>query len=150
MKETVQWKVSTFDQLTTSELYSILHLRAQVFVLEQDAPYLDLDYKDQKALHLHGYLEGELAVYCRLFRPGDYFDQACIGRVVCYKKFRSLGLGHQLMDVAVEQMATRFNETEITISAQLYLQKFYESHQFVRVSDMYLEDGIPHIQMKRS
>ncbi|NDV79976.1 GNAT family N-acetyltransferase [Dysgonomonas sp. 511] len=149
MEKDLDWKVSRFDELTTSELYDILHLRCKVFVVEQDAPYLDMDYKDQKALHLHGYAEGKLVAYCRLFRAGDYFEEACIGRVVVAPEYRKYGYGHQLMSKAVELETTLLDETEITISAQLYLQKFYESHGFVKTSDVYLEDGLPHIQMKK-
>lgn len=145
----IKWIIKYFDQLNIDELYNVLYLRNEVFVLEQQAPYLDTDYKDQKALHIQGYLDGKLVVYCRLFRPGDYFDEACIGRVVASAEYRKYGYGHQLMDKAIEVMESEFGETRITISAQLYLQKFYESHGFVRTSDTYLEDGIPHIQMKR-
>lgn len=118
-------------------------------MVEQDAPYLDLDYKDQKALHLHGYTDDKLVAYCRLFRQGDYFEEASIGRVIVAKEFRMYSYGHDLMDRAVKIVEEMLNETDITISAQLYLKQFYESHGFRQTSDMYLEDGLPHIQMKR-
>lgn len=148
-KNEVKWKISSFEELTKDELYSILHLRCKIFVVEQNAPYLDLDYKDQKALHLHGYVDSQLVAYCRLFKRGDYFEEASIGRVIVAEECRSFGYGHQLMVKAIELSACMLNETELTISGQLYLQKFYESHGFICTSDTYLEDGIPHIQMKK-
>lgn len=149
MKKELTWKVSKFDELTIDELYGILHLRCKIFVMEQNAPYLDMDYKDQKAVHLHGYIDGTLIAYCRLFKAGDYFDEACIGRVIVAQEYRKYGYGHDLMRKAIELEKTILGETEITISAQLYLQKFYESHGFERTSEVYLEDGLPHIQMKK-
>lgn len=149
MKKDIQWKVSRFEELTIHELYDILHLRCKIFVVEQDAPYLDMDYKDQKALHLHGYADGRLVAYCRLFKAGDYFDEACIGRVIVAEEYRKYGYGHEMMAKAIELEKSVFGETTIRLSAQLYLQKFYESHGFVRTSDVYLEDGLPHIQMKK-
>lgn len=148
MSEALVWHVDRFDELDVCKLYSILHLRADVFVVEQKAPYLDPDNKDQKSLHLQAYINDDLVAYCRLFKRGDYFDQACIGRVVVSSKYRMSGFGHLLMQKAIELQETLLGETQITISAQLYLRKFYESHGFVKTSDVYQEDGIPHIQMK--
>ena len=147
--EKIKWEVSSFDGLDIESLYRILRLRSEVFVVEQNSIYLDLDDKDQRSLHVQAFLDGEFIAYCRLFKAGDYFDEACIGRVVIPKQFRSKGYGHILMDKAIELMASILNEHNITISAQLYLQGFYDKHGFVKVSDPYLEDGIPHIRMKR-
>lgn len=149
MKKELTWKVSRFEELTTTELYDILHLRCKIFVLEQDAPYLDLDYKDQKALHLHGYADGKLIAYCRLFKAGGYFDEASIGRVTVAKEHRKYGYGHDLMKRAIDLEESVLGETKITISAQQYLKRFYESHGFRQTSEMYLEDGLPHIEMKK-
>lgn len=149
MKKELIWKNSRFNELSIDELYDILHLRCKIFVLEQDAPYLDMDYKDQKAIHLHGYADGVLVAYCRLFKSGDYFDEACIGRVIVAQEYRKDGYGHDLMARAIELERSIFGETKIAISAQLYLQKFYEKHGFLRTSDVYLEDGLPHIEMKK-
>ena len=143
------WKVSKFEELTINQLYEILHLRCKIFVVEQDAPYLDMDYKDQKALHLQGYVNGKLVAYCRLFKAGDYFEEACIGRVIVDDEYRKHGYGHQLMAKALDIEYSVLGEIKITISAQLYLKRFYESHGFNQTSDVYLEDGIPHIQMKK-
>ena len=149
MEKELIWKVSKFSELTLEELYTILHLRCKVFVIEQDAPYLDMDYKDQIALHIHGYLDNKLIAYCRLFSAGGYFDEASIGRVIVDQEYRKYGYGHALMEKALEIQKNILGETKITLSAQLYLQKFYESHGFNRTSDVYLEDGLPHIQMKK-
>ncbi|WP_029903398.1 GNAT family N-acetyltransferase [Prevotella sp. 10(H)] len=149
MKKDISWKVSRFDELSTDELYEILHLRCKVFVLEQDAPYLDMDYKDQKAVHLHGYIDGKLIAYCRIFSAGDYFEEASIGRVIVAQEYRQYGYGHDLMIKAIELANVLLTERVILISAQERLQRFYESHGFVKVSDTYMEDGIPHIRMRK-
>ncbi|EFA82130.1 hypothetical protein PPL_05035 [Heterostelium album PN500] len=149
MKKELTWKVSRFEELTIKELYGILYLRCKVFVLEQNCPYLDTDYKDQKALHLHGYVGDELVAYSRIFKGGDYFDQASIGRVIVAEEHRKYGYGHDLISRAINVIETVLNEKTIVISAQAYLQKFYEAHSFVTTSETYLEDGIPHISMKK-
>ena len=148
MTDKIKWHIDYFDELDIHKLYNLLYLRADIFVVEQECPYLDPDNKDQRALHLQGYLGERLVAYCRLFKPGDYFTEASIGRVVVAADFRKSGYGHQLMDKAIELHASLLNETRITISGQLYLKKFYESHGFVQTSETYLEDNIPHIQMK--
>lgn len=142
------WKTKTFDELLTQELYQILRLRSEVFVVEQNCVYQDIDNKDQKALHLFGEFEGEIIAYSRLFKPGDYFEFASIGRVVVAKKHRDKNFGHELINQSILEIKNHFNEQAITISAQLYLKQFYESHGFVATSEMYLEDDIPHIEMK--
>ncbi|MEN9919474.1 MAG: hypothetical protein RL662_1910 [Bacteroidota bacterium] len=148
MSRSLTWLVDDYNQLDVPKLYNILHLRVNVFVVEQDVAYLDIDNKDQKAVHVQAYLDNELVAYCRLFKAGDYFDQASIGRVVVATKHRTSGYGHQLMHQAISLQESMFNETSITISAQLYLKQFYESHGFNQTSETYLEDGIPHIEMK--
>lgn len=148
MADTITWQIDYFKELDIYKLYNLLYLRAEVFVVEQDCPYLDVDNKDQKAVHLQGYLGEKLVAYCRLFKPGDYFEEASIGRVIVAADYRKYGYGHQLMTKAIELQASLLNETKITISGQLYLKKFYESHGFIQTSDTYLEDNIPHIQMK--
>lgn len=149
MSKLLTWEVFSFEDLDIHRLYEILHLRAQVFVFEQNCPYLDPDKKDQKATHLLGYHEGKLVAYCRLFAPNDYFEEASIGRVVVAQHCRKYGFGHQLMDKAIALTKELLSESIITISAQLYLKQFYESHGFIQISDQYLEDDIPHIRMKR-
>jgi ElaA protein len=144
----ISWKTKTFDELSTQELYQILRLRSEVFVVEQNCVYQDIDNKDQKALHLFGTLEGEIIAYSRLFKPGDYFEFSSIGRVVVAEKHRDKNFGHALIDQSILEIKNRFKVEKITISAQLYLKKFYESHGFIATSAMYLEDDIPHIEMK--
>jgi ElaA protein len=129
-------------------LYQILRLRSEVFVVEQNCVYQDIDNKDPKALHLFGTLEGAIIAYARLFQPGDYFEFSSIGRVVVAQKNRNKNFGHELIDQSILEIKKQFNEESITISAQLYLKQFYESHGFIATSETYLEDDIPHIEMK--
>ncbi len=143
------WELKKFETLTIEELYSILQLRSEVFVVEQNCVYLDIDLKDKKALHLMGKTNNQLVAYARLFRPNDYFENASIGRVVIQPKYRSKKWGYELMEKATKGILEHFGETKITISAQLYLQSFYEKNGFIKTSDTYMEDDIPHIQMKK-
>lgn len=145
----IEWQIKRFDALSLTELYSLLQLRSEVFVVEQNCVYQDIDGKDEKALHLLGIYECKIVAYARLFKPNDYFENASIGRVIVAQNYRDKKWGHDLMQNAILGIKKYFDADEITISAQLYLQKFYESHQFVPTSEMYLEDDIPHIEMKR-
>ena len=145
----LEWKIKRFDALSSQELYNLLQLRSEVFVVEQNCVYQDIDGKDEKAIHLIGEDNGKIVAYARLFKPAAYFEQASIGRVVVKESYRDKKLGHLLMREAIRVIETHFEETKITISAQLYLKKFYESHGFVQTSEMYLEDDIPHIEMKK-
>lgn len=145
----IHWKIKPFEALTTNELYDILRLRSEIFVVEQNCVYLDLDGKDKLALHLFGEYEGKIVAYSRLFKPGITFENASIGRVVVDANYRDRKWGHDLMREAIARIQLHFGESKITIGAQLYLKKFYESHGFVQTSEMYLEDDIPHIEMKR-
>jgi len=144
----IQWKIKKFEQLSIPELYQILRLRSEVFVVEQNCVYQDIDNKDPKALHLFGTLEGAIIAYARLFQPGDYFEFSSIGRVVVAQKNRDKNFGHELIDQSILEIKKQFNEESITISAQLYLKQFYESHGFIATSETYLEDDISHIEMK--
>ncbi len=145
----MEFKVKKFKELTTSELYEILQLRSEVFVVEQDCVYQDIDFKDQKALHVIGTKEGKIIAYTRLFNSGEYFDTPSIGRVVVKDIERKFGYGHDLIKASIQAIIDNYNETKITISAQTYLQKFYESHEFKQIGEGYLEDDIPHIKMVR-
>ena len=136
-----------FSELSTLELYTILQLRSEVFVVEQDCVYQDIDDKDQKALHVIGIKNDKVVAYTRIFKPGDYFPEASIGRVVVAKNERSLKFGYQIMDNSIKTIRNLFDQTAIKISAQLYLKKFYTSLGFHQVGSTYLEDGIPHIAM---
>ncbi|GAA4279561.1 GNAT family N-acetyltransferase [Aquimarina mytili] len=145
----VRFEIKRFDELSTIELYKILRLRAEVFVVEQDCVYQDIDDKDQKAIHVIGYKKDEIIAYTRLFDDGDYFENASIGRVVVSEKERKYGYGHDLIEKSIEAIKEVYERHTIKISAQTYLKKFYESHGFTQVGEEYLEDGIPHIGMIR-
>ena len=114
----------SFSELTTTELYDILRLRSEVFVVEQDCVYQDVDDKDQKALHVIGFKNSKVVAYTRIFKPGDYFKNASIGRVVVAKNEREFSYGHVIMKHSIEAVKNHFNETTIKISAQTYLNKF--------------------------
>ncbi len=141
--------VKTFDSLTTTELYSILQLRSAVFVVEQDCVYQDMDGKDKSALHVLGIKKDEVVAYTRIFGPGDYFDAASIGRVVVRDDERKYGYGRDIMEASIKAVVAHFGETEIQVSAQAHLEKFYTSLEFTAFGEGYLEDGIPHIGMRR-
>ncbi|HET8884961.1 MAG TPA: GNAT family N-acetyltransferase [Salinimicrobium sp.] len=138
-----------FSELTSTELYQILRLRSEVFVVEQDCVYQDIDGKDQKAIHLIGIKDSEVVAYARCFAPGDYFKEASIGRVLVKENQRKYGYGHELMKASILAVEQFFKTKRIKISAQEYLVKFYESHGFEQIGNGYLEDGIPHIAMIR-
>ena len=139
--------VKTFEELSITELYQLLRLRSAVFVVEQDCVYQDIDNKDQKALHVLGLKNGKLVAYTRMFKPGDYFENASIGRVVVSEEQRKYGYGKQIMQVSMAALAQRFPKSSIEISAQKYLLKFYTALGFTATGDEYLEDGIPHVRM---
>jgi ElaA protein len=139
--------IKSFKELTTDELYAILQLRSEVFVVEQDCVYQDVDYKDQKALHVLGYKAEKLVAYTRLFKSGDYFENASIGRVVVAKNQRQHQYGYDIMNTSIDAIKSYFGDTRIKISAQKYLVKFYNNLGFLQVGEEYLEDGIPHVGM---
>ena len=144
----LKWKIKSFEALTVHELYDLLKLRSEIFVVEQNCVYLDLDGKDKKALHLIGDYDGKTVAHARLLDAGISFDNASIGRVVVDLNYRDRKWGHDLMREAIAAIKSNFRKDKITIGAQLYLKKFYESHGFVQTSEMYLEDDIPHIEMQ--
>ena len=143
----METRLRTFDELSAAELYDLLRLRAEVFVVEQQCIYLDPDGKDSRALHLLGYEGNELAACTRLFAPGDYFEEASIGRVAVNQEFRGLGLGREIMEASLAAVQDRFGPVPICLSAQSYLRRFYEELGFRVKGEEYLEDGIPHILM---
>ena len=140
-------RVKYFKDLTTQELYDILQLRSEVFVVEQDCVYQDIDSKDQKALHVIGYKNNRVVAYTRIFKPGDYFDLASIGRVVVSQKERENKYGYIIMEASIRAVKELFKKSTIKISAQCYLKQFYSNLEFKQVGEEYLEDGIPHIAM---
>jgi len=140
-------KLKKFTDLSLEDLYDILQLRSEVFVVEQDCVYQDIDGKDQKALHVLGYEADNLVAYTRIFKPGDYFERASIGRVVVRKNARQQRYGYDIMTASITAVETYYNKTEIKISAQAYLKRFYNSLGFSEAGEGYLEDGIPHFAM---
>ena len=143
----IKWQILPWNDLSTETLYSILGLRAEVFVVEQTCAYQDVDGKDPKSLHVCGYAEdGSLCAYARLVTPGVSYDEWSIGRVVTSPLFRRVGAGEELMHVCMDYLG-KHGITSVRISAQSYLHDFYARHGFVRVSEEYLEDDIPHMEM---
>ena len=139
--------IKPFNKLELEELYQLLQLRNEVFVVEQDCVYQDIDDKDQKALHVLGYKNNKIIAYTRIFMPGDYFKNTSIGRVVVKKSERSFGYGKKIMLESITEIKRKIGPTAIELSAQLYLKKFYNNLGFLESGKDYLEDGIPHIKM---
>lgn len=146
----VIWKIKLFEELSPSEVYQILKIRQEVFVVEQACFYLDADGYDCEALHLWGEKAGEIVAYCRVFAPGIKYNEASIGRVLTHPSHRKLNFGKTLMKFAIQSVQARFLTDAITISAQDYLLKFYKDLGFAATSKKYLEDDIPHTEMKRN
>jgi len=144
-----RWEIKKFNELTVDELYAILQLRSEVFVVQQNCVYHDPDGKDQLAWHLMGIEEGKLIAYTRIFGGDISYPEPSIGRVVTSPSKRRGGLGRELMDRSIEQCERLFGKTSITLGAQVYLRKFYESLGFIVSGEEYVEDGIPHVTMTR-
>jgi ElaA protein len=143
----LEWIFKKFDELTPAELYAILQLRNEVFVVEQNCVYQDADGKDPGSWHLAGWDGEKLAAYTRIIPPGITFPEASIGRVVTSPLYRGRGTGRELMEISIRKTFSQFNCTEIKIGAQVYLTRFYQSLGFRQSGPQYLEDGIPHIEM---
>ena len=146
------WTLKRFDELSARELYDLLRLRSEVFVVEQDCPYLDADGKDTHpdARHLLGRdAAGELAAYLRLLPAGLSYEEPSFGRVVTSPRHRGQGLGDEMVQVALAAMNTLWPGVPVRIGAQAHLTKYYGKHGFVVDSDEYDEDGIPHREMLR-
>jgi ElaA protein len=146
----LKWVFKKFDDLSAAELYAILKLRNEVFVVEQNCVYQDTDDKDQHSYHLAGWNGKDLVAYTRIIPPGIAYSQVSIGRVVTSPKYRKTGIGRILMQESISKVFSQFNCSEIKIGAQVYLTKFYQSLGFVQSGPEYLEDGIPHIEMTLS
>ncbi|MBL7934227.1 MAG: GNAT family N-acetyltransferase [Bacteroidia bacterium] len=139
----------SFNELSNVELYQLLQLRSEVFVVEQNCPYLDMDDKDQKSYHVLGYDTDKLVACTRLVPVGISYDsEPSIGRVVTHPSVRSLGYGKLLMEYSIQETKRLFNTNVIVIGAQQYLDRFYQNLGFVPEGDMYLEDNIPHMTMR--
>ncbi|AWK05620.1 GNAT family N-acetyltransferase [Flavobacterium crocinum] len=147
---TFSHSIKSFDELTNHEMYAMLRLRSEVFVVEQNCPYQDLDNKDQKGFHLLYYVDNELAGVTRLLPKGISYEEISIGRVVIAQTHRGLGLGVKLMEASIAGCEEKFGKGPIRISAQYHLSKFYQSLGFAEQGEVYDEDGIPHISMLRA
>lgn len=143
------WILKNFDELTNQELYAILQLRNEVFIVEQNCIYPDVDNKDQPAVHLMCFEEEILMGYARILPPGISYPDPAIGRVVTAQSVRKKNIGKELMVRSIKACINLYGNTDITLSAQLYLKKFYESFDFKTIGEKYLEDGIEHIKMTR-
>ena len=146
----LEFKLSRLESFTALELYEIIKARESVFVVEQNCPYQETDDLDLHAWHLSALVNGELAAYARVVDPGIKNRQPSIGRVMTLKKFRGLGIGRALMEEAIKLTKQKYPGIDTKISAQVYLQKFYESLDFYSFGEPYDEDGIPHIDMIKS
>ncbi len=143
----INWYSKAFNNLEPGELYQVMRLRSEVFVVEQNCVFLDADNKDQQCRHFMGWIENDLVAYTRLVPPGYIYNEASIGRVVTSPAYRKNKIGYALMEKSIEQCRKYFGSAAIKIGAQYYLKNFYASLGFKQVSDIYLEDRIEHIYM---
>jgi ElaA protein len=146
----MKWIAKSFEGLTTLELYQILRLRAEIFVVEQDCVYQDVDNKDQNSFHVCGYDHDKLVGYARVVIPGISYSEISIGRVVVAESHRGNKLGDDLMNEAISFIDSKLGPQPIRISAQSHLKKFYSNLGFVFTGKEYMEDGIPHIEMLKA
>lgn len=146
--QNITWQICRFQELTVAQLYAILRARSAVFVVEQNCPYLDMDDADQDSQHLIAWSEDQqAAAYLRIVPPGLKYPEASLGRVITSQFARGTGIGKELLTRGVAACQQLHPEHAIRIGAQQYLEKFYQSFGFVTVSEMYLEDDIPHVEM---
>ncbi|KAB7672244.1 GNAT family N-acetyltransferase [Bacillus sp. B1-b2] len=143
----MEWSIKKFNELSTEELYRILQERTAVFVVEQNCPYLEVDGKDLESYHLMGSIEGELVAYLRILPPGVSYPEASLGRILVKSSYRKNGYAEELVSRGIDFIHTELQENVIKIQAQDYLRKFYGSFGFISITDVYLEDNIPHIDM---
>jgi len=143
----MNWVCKKFDELSIIELYAIIRLRNEVFVVEQNCVFQDADNKDQDCYHLMGWKEDYLAAYTRIMPAGLIYKETSLGRVVTSINIRRSGIGKELMEKSMDYIYKLFGNVPIRIGAQLYLKHFYEELSFKQSSDIYLEDGIEHIEM---
>jgi ElaA protein len=145
----LQWKVAPFNNLSLAELYGIMRLRQEVFVVEQNCPFVDADENDQPSFHLSGLIQNELAAYARIVPPGIIYPEPSIGRIVTASKYRHSGYGRQLMEQSLAETEKLFGKTPVRIMAQQYLQCFYQDYGFRQIDEPFLLDNIWHIIMLR-
>lgn len=140
--------IKKFNELEKEELYEILHERSEVFVMEQEILYNDLDKKDYNSYHLMVKKAEKIIGYLRIIEAGISYDEISIGRVLVVREFRGKKIAREMLNKAIGFVEKNLKEEKITISAQFYLKKFYESLGFTAISNMYIEEGIEHIKMK--
>ncbi len=145
----IKWRCVAFEELSVNELYAIMRLRNEVFVVEQHCVFQDADNNDQQSYHLMAWNGNNLAAYARLVPPGLIYPETSIGRVITAPEYRGAGIGKALLENSILNCALIFGKKTIKIGAQLYLKKMYESFDFQQVGDVYIEDGIEHIYMFR-
>ena len=144
----MNFETLAFNSLSLNDFYDLVSLRIQVFVIEQNCPYQDLDGKDKKSFHVIGKdSKGEIKATARILPVGISYPEVAIGRVVVSEEERGTGAGHQLMNSCMEFIENQFGKVPVRISAQKHLEKFYNQHHFVSTGKEYLEDGIPHVEM---
>ena len=139
--------IKNFQDLSNTEIYQILRLRSEVFVVEQECIYQDIDNKDKKAVHIFLKEKNEIIAYSRVFKEKEYFENPSIGRVVVANKRRMYGVGKKIMNISINYIKQNIKAKSIEISEQKYLKKFYSNLGFVQQGDEYLEDNIPHLRM---
>ena len=144
----IEWVKKKWSDISLEELYCVLRLRSEVFVVEQDCVYQDIDNKDQIAIHLLGYINKELIAYSRLFNEGDYFKETSFGRAIIKKENRGQGYGDELIKESLKTIKNYYGNKKVKISAQAHLKYFYSKHAFIAKGKEYLEDGIPHVSME--
>ena len=147
---TLDWQFKAFDQLDTRALYALLQLRSEVFVVEQACAFQDLDGEDDRAMHLMGTQGGRVVAYARCFQAGVKYPEASIGRVIAHSSQRGKGMGHVLMQRAIDSLVAQWGAQPIRIGAQARLAAFYQQHGFAQAGEPYTEDGIAHIEMLRA
>lgn len=146
----IDWKVKTFQELELNELYKIIQLREEVFILEQKCIYTDLDFADQDCTHIMGFINEEMVAYSRIFAPDASINKsASFGRVLVAKKARGINIGRLLITQLLETIEQLYQTNHVEISAQSYLVKFYQEFGFQTYGEGYLDAGIPHISMKK-
>ena len=140
-------EIKKFSELTLDELHEILKLRSEIFIVEQKCAYKDIDGKDLNAIHIMEKQNGEIQGYLRVLHAGVSYDHASLGRIIVRKEARGKDLGRNIIQTGIDYIADNFPSSEITIGAQAHLMKFYNSLGFQGISEIYLEDGIPHVDM---
>ena len=141
------WKIQRYEELTKEDLYKIIQLRVNVFIVEQQTCYEDLDNHDQNSIHISYVRDGKIFAYTRLLPPGEKFEMASLGRVITSQEARGTGLGKEMIQLALDTIEKTWPGSEVFIQAQNYLKNFYSSFGFEAVSEPYIYDSLPHLDM---